>query len=265
VAENAANALVGTLSALDPDAGDTFTFTLVDDAGGRFAIDGNNLRTTGALDFENQESWSIQVKVTDSNNNSFQDTFLIQVGDVNGFTIKGSQGNDVISATKTVAGQHKATGEEDTITGRGGNDSINGAGGNDTIRGGAGNDKITGGLGIDQLFGNAGADKFIFKSVAESLAADPDTIADFKHSQHDKIDLHLIDAVDDLFQTGNQAFHFINSGFSGIGVASAASAGELRFDAGSHKVEGDINGDGTADFAILVNVAVDLVKGDFIL
>ncbi len=110
-----------------------------------------------------------------------------------------------------------------------GNDRIDGAGGNDTIRGGVGDDKIIGGLGVDLLIGNAGADKFIFRSVADSLVADADTINGFSHSQHDKIDLHLIDAVDNSFLAGNQAFHFIGTiDFTGLG---AASAGELRFDA----------------------------------
>jgi len=184
------------------------------------------------------------------------ETFQIDVGDVNGFTIKGSQGNDVISATKTVAGQHKATGEEDTILGRGGNDKIDGAGGNDTIRGGAGNDKIIGGLGVDQLFGNAGADQFIFKSVADSLADNADTINGFSHSQHDKIDLRGVAA--DALGAG-QHFTFIG------GAVFGSHAGELRYDSTADLVQVDTDGNGTADFAIHVAVAIDLVRGDFLL
>jgi hypothetical protein len=256
VIENAANALVGTLSANDPDAGDSFIFTLLDDAGGRFVIDGDSLRTTGPLDLEGQEFWNVEVQVTDSENNIFQDTIQIQVLDVNGFTIKGTQGNDVISAAKSVVGQHKATGEEDTILGRGGNDKIDGAGGNDTIRGGAGDDKITGGLGVDQLFGNAGADKFIFRSLADSLVADADTINGFSHSQHDKIDLRGV-AVDAL--GAGQHFTFIGNTVFGN------HAGELRYDEGLDLVQVDTDGNGTADFAIHVAVVNNLVRGDFLL
>ena len=44
VAENSANGtVVGALTATDPDTGDTAAFTLVDDAGGRFAINGSDL------------------------------------------------------------------------------------------------------------------------------------------------------------------------------------------------------------------------------
>ena len=51
IAENAgANAVVGTLSTTDPDAGNTFTYTLVSGAGdtdnGSFNISGNQLRAT---------------------------------------------------------------------------------------------------------------------------------------------------------------------------------------------------------------------------
>ena len=57
---------------------------------------------------------------------------------------------------------------------------------------------------------------------------------------------------------GNQAFTFIgNQGFANV-------AGQLRFDTTTHKVQGDVDGDGNADFAINVNVA-HLVKGDFML
>jgi hypothetical protein len=263
VLENRADAFVGNLSALDPDPGDSLTFSLSDDADGRFVIVGNTLRTTGPLNFEDHQFWNIEVQVTDTSNNIFVETFQIAVGDVDGFTIKGSQGNDVISATKTVAGQHKATPEADTILGRGGNDSIDGAGGNDTIRGGVGSDKIIGGLGVDQLFGNAGADKFIFRQ-ADVVLGNGDTITDFiddfHHAQHDKIDLHLIDA--NALTSGNQAFNFIvNNDFSGLG---AASAGELRYDATQHLVQGDVDGDGTADFAIQVEVS-NLLRGDFLL
>jgi Ca2+-binding RTX toxin-like protein len=53
VAENSADdTVVGTLSAQDPDTGETFTYSLVDDAGGLFAISGNDIVVAGALDFE---------------------------------------------------------------------------------------------------------------------------------------------------------------------------------------------------------------------
>ena len=49
VNENSAAArVVGTLSAIDPNAGDSHSFTLLNNAGGRFAIAGNQLVVAGA-------------------------------------------------------------------------------------------------------------------------------------------------------------------------------------------------------------------------
>ena len=67
------------------------------------------------------------------------------------------------------------------------------------------------------------------------------------------IDLHLIDAIADGL---DDAFHLIGAkGFHGV-------AGELRYK--GHLLQGDTDGNGTADFEIHVNAA-SLVKGDFIL
>ncbi|MGQ0663031.1 MAG: beta strand repeat-containing protein, partial [Pseudomonadota bacterium] len=70
VAENSANGtLVGTVTATDPDPGATLTFSLVNNAGGRFAIDGATGRLTVAngslLDFEAAASHAITVQVND--------------------------------------------------------------------------------------------------------------------------------------------------------------------------------------------------------
>jgi protocadherin Fat 4 len=258
VAENSVNGtVVGTLGAIDTDPVDTFTFSLLDDGDGHFAIVGNQLVVVGPLDFETDPTFAIEVLVTDSDDNTFSDTFVIDVGDVNGNTIRGTSGNDKISTTKSVKGQPKATIEEDSIRGLAGNDKISAGGGNDIIKGGAGNDRLEGGLGADKMFGNAGADKFVFRTILDSTTTSSDTIVGFKHSQADKIDLHLIDANSGV--AGNQAFTYI-----GGQAFSGSTAGQLRFDIASHKVQADIDGDGQADFAINVNVA-HLVKGDFVL
>ena len=82
IAETSANgAVVGSLSATDP--GDTATFTLLDSAGGLFAISGNDIVVNGALDFETAISHSVTVRVTDSANNTYDETFTIDVTDVN--------------------------------------------------------------------------------------------------------------------------------------------------------------------------------------
>ena len=86
IAENAANgAVVGSLSATDPDAGETFTYTLTDTAGGRFAVNGSNIVVANGslLNFEAATSHNVQVKVTDSGGNSYYKTIAIGVSNVN--------------------------------------------------------------------------------------------------------------------------------------------------------------------------------------
>ena len=84
VAENSSlGTVVGALSSLDPDAADTATFTLVDNAGGRFAISGNNLVVAGSLNFEAGPSHQVTVRVTDSGGKFYDETFTIAVGNVN--------------------------------------------------------------------------------------------------------------------------------------------------------------------------------------
>ncbi|MEH2417359.1 choice-of-anchor Q domain-containing protein [Nostoc sp.] len=77
----------------------------------------------------------------------------------------------------------------DVIDGQGGNDTINGYAGNDQLRGGTGNDLLIGGQGNDLLVGGMGADSFLYGTNAAftSAAVGIDTIADFNHSQGDKI------------------------------------------------------------------------------
>ncbi|MHC5819418.1 MAG: calcium-binding protein, partial [Nostoc sp.] len=75
----------------------------------------------------------------------------------------------------------------DVINGLGGNDTINGSGGDDLLRGGTGDDILIGGPGNDTLVGGMGADSFLFTNGGFSAGMGIDTIADFNHSQGDKI------------------------------------------------------------------------------
>ena len=88
VAENnAANATVGTLTATDPDAGSTHTFTLVSGTdstdNAAFNLSGNSLRLTGSADFETKSSYSVRVRATDAGGLFFEKAFAITVTDVN--------------------------------------------------------------------------------------------------------------------------------------------------------------------------------------
>lgn len=172
IAENSAlGATIGTLSATDPDAGETFTFSLVNSAGGLYSITGNSLKVAGPLDFEGQSTQTIRVRVTDSGFNSYEENFTIQLVNVAGNTITGGAGNDTVNATTTVAGQPPPTNEEDTIFGLGGHDKLDGLAGDDTVEGGEGNDTLTGGLGNDTLsYANALAGVII--SLASTATQD---------------------------------------------------------------------------------------------
>jgi hypothetical protein len=77
----------------------------------------------------------------------------------------------------------------DVINGQGGNDTINGNSGDDLLRGGAGDDLLIGGKGNDILIGGMGADAFVYNTNAAFTSATVgiDTIADFNHSDGDKI------------------------------------------------------------------------------
>ena len=137
--------------------------------------------------------------------------------------------------------------DDNALSGNLGDDSLDGRDGDDVLSGGAGADVLTGGLGADMLTGGAGADRFVFVATSGGV----DVITDFA-SGLDIIDLTAIDA--DLATAGDQAFAFIGS------AAFSMVAGELRLStpaAGQALLEGDVDGDGLADFA----VAFDLGTG----
>ena len=162
----------------------------------------------------------------------------------------GLGGNDVLSG---LAGR-------DRIDGGTGNDRLSGGSGADHMIGGAGNDRLSGGLGADKLIGGAGYDTFLFASAKESAvgASARDIISDFLRGQ-DHIDLSRIDA--NLNIAGNQAFKYIGAqGFH-------HRAGELHMLSTKTGgiIEGDINGDGHADFQIQLTGTKMLAATDFIL
>jgi Ca2+-binding RTX toxin-like protein len=83
VPENSANGtVVGNLSAVDPDSGETFTYSLIDNPGDLFAIDGNHLVVHDSLDYEMATSHNVTVRVSDFVSNTFDKVFTINVTDV---------------------------------------------------------------------------------------------------------------------------------------------------------------------------------------
>lgn len=142
-----------------------------------------------------------------------------------------------------------------------GNDKLTGGQYGDKLEGFGGKDVLYGRGGADRLYGGAGADTFVFKSTRDSTVSSSgrDTIYDFSASQKDRIDLRGIDA--NTKKAGDQAFSFIGK------TAFHKKAGELRYDVknGSALLQGDVNGDGNADFSISIKGITALSKGYFYL
>jgi hypothetical protein len=89
------NAAVGTTVgvtafATDPDSTDTITYSLSDNAGGRFAIDPHSgvITVAGAINREAAASYTVEVKATSSDGSSSTSKVTIDVNDLNEFSVK---------------------------------------------------------------------------------------------------------------------------------------------------------------------------------
>ena len=137
-------------SAADPDAGDDVTYSLLDDAGGRFAIDPDSGVVTVAegatLDYETDTSHTIRVVAESEDGTTSEQEFTVAVEDV----------NESVPGIRLIG-----TSSDDHLVGTDGDDFIDGRRGNDTLEGGAGDDQfyVAGGsAGIDQIDGGEGHD-----------------------------------------------------------------------------------------------------------
>jgi VCBS repeat-containing protein len=118
VAENATTgSVVGTITGTDPDVGDTKSYSLTDTAGGRFAINSSTGELTVAdgslLNYESATSHTVTVRVTDSGGQSYDETFTINLTNVNETPIelKGGKGEEV----GFLYSNTPATGEVNTV------------------------------------------------------------------------------------------------------------------------------------------------------
>ncbi|MBF9196500.1 hypothetical protein [Microvirga terrestris] len=130
-----------------------FTFTLLDDADGRFALSSSGILTVkdGAkLDYEQARSHQILVAVKDTLGAEYRSWIRVDVGDVASETVTGSTNSDVIKGNM----------------------------GKDTFKGGSGDDKFWGGLGNDILTGDTGKDIFVF-DTKPNKKSNLDRITDF--------------------------------------------------------------------------------------
>lgn len=171
----------------------------------------------------------------------------------------GGAGNDTLTGMENLVGGTGA----DILTGSDSANVIEGGNGADQLSGGGGADILIGGGGRDLLQGGAGGDVFRFAAIADlpgTTATTADEILDFSSAQGDRIDLSGIDAIKQTASV-NDAFTWISS------AAFTKVAGQLRYVVtnGVGLVSGDIDGNGTADFAIRIDGGHALTALDFVL
>ena len=178
-------------------------------------------------------------------------------------SLKGGNGNDVLNGG---AGNDTLLGDDSQLA-INSNDILMGGDGTDAIKGGAGDDIINGGAGADDLSGDFGVgfsafgkDVFVFDNASikgSSLADNTDRIRDFFGA--DKIDLSAIDA-NGYTKPGDQAFIYINGDpfHNVIGELRTAIINKIAV------LQGDLNGDGIADFAIKIDSQSSVISVDSI-
>jgi VCBS repeat-containing protein len=200
VTENSAGAGVVALSVVDPDVGDTHTFTVSDD---RFEVvpDGNGymlkLKDGVELDYEEEQSITLDVTATDGEGLSDTETITFDVVDVDDteddmppvagddddrdddddderdddnelaassasrFSNDGDdddESDDEGSNVIELPTFQVGTEDDDALVGEGANDALFGKGGDDTLSGEGGSDALFGGPGDDTLDGGPGDD-----------------------------------------------------------------------------------------------------------
>ena len=134
--ENTSNStVIGNFSTIDPDVGDAHTYSLVNNAGGRFAIVGNQLTVANSsfLDFEVNSSHNITVTTTDNAGIGFTKDFTIVINDVNETPTdiqltnsninENSQSGTIIGSLNTVDPDTSNTFTYSLITGTGDTDN----------------------------------------------------------------------------------------------------------------------------------------------
>ncbi|WP_332649640.1 S-layer homology domain-containing protein [Lysinibacillus sp. 54212] len=94
---------VGTLSAVDPDVGDTFTYSLSGTDASAFSISGNTLKTSAVLDYSTKSSYSVTITAQDSSGNTFNKHFTIKVLDNTAPVVTGVTNNGVYNTNVTIS------------------------------------------------------------------------------------------------------------------------------------------------------------------
>jgi Ca2+-binding RTX toxin-like protein len=252
VAENVpAGTLVATVAGHDPDVGDSVTYSLSDNAGGRFVIDPNTgaivVAIGAVLDYEQQKNYSVTVVVTDSHGETYSEAISIGIRDVAESIVReavnGSNRSDVIGPTSGGDYTVNALRGNDQVTTGAGADIIVGGGGDDSISSGPGNDSIRfsgGSDGFDWVDGGSGYD--VIEAMAKGTV----------------IGLHSLTGVEEISANGfsgvvikgssiADTLDFTNVALNGIARISGGTGNDIvRGGAGNDVIFGDAGADSLA-------------------
>ena len=121
IAENLSiNSVVASISTVDQDLNNAFTYTLVSGVGSTdnasFNISGNSLRSSAIFDFETKSSYKIRLQTNDGSGGLFIDTFTISILNSNDLPTNITLSNNSISenlATNTLIGSLSSS-DQDT-------------------------------------------------------------------------------------------------------------------------------------------------------
>jgi Ca2+-binding RTX toxin-like protein len=146
-------------------------------------------------------------------------------------------------------GSVTGSGSAELVLGAKGNDTIESWDGRDTLRGGEGNDWLDGEDGRDFLAGGAGRDSFVLRlEVSDLRDRVVSVITDFQHG----VDRFVVKGMNWLDVNFIGAQHF-----SGV-------SGEIRYDRETGRLGFDYDGDGTADWFVLLSNKTTLSDSDFV-
>ena len=220
-----AGTVIGTLTAQDPDPGDTQSLSLVDNPGGHFAVHGGQLTVAVPLDFETAGSYQVTVRATDAYGKFLDQSFAIAVDNVSPEIVNGTPGND-------------------------------------RLVGGSDRDFIAGGHGKDRMTGHGAPDRFIFKALADSTPdARLDVITDFDqgsghyvHAEGDRIDL-----------IGLEARYHAHFWFTAQAITHSGPKNHVGFDSAHGLLQLDLDGNGKVDFEVALANLHQLVRADLLL
>jgi hypothetical protein len=250
-----AGQLLGTFVAVDADSSG-FTYSLSGTNAASFTIGASTgILSAGGAVLGAGTSYDINIVMSDGTA-SFSAPLHIEVLTTGANNYTGTAGEDLIFGLNN----------GDTLDGAGGNDVIMGGNAADQIAGGIGNDQIIGGADRDTMSGGTGSDIFIFGSTAEAgtTVGGADVISDFDPNQVGEfINVAFIDA-----QTGGGAPAGIQAFlFGGQNTSAVANSITWYQDVANNRtvIQGDVNGNTSADFFIVLTGIHTLSANDFIL